>query len=241
VNRLAKRKKQILNYLEHKSPDRVNLHSTLESIITKLPETAIFGGMLRDFALGEARAFSSDIDLVSLSNADEISEAIAKYCPERNKFGGYRFTVDKWRFDIWAFEDTWAFREGLVKGAEISDLFKTTFFNLDASLFHLGQKEFLCDQMYIDGVNNRILEINLAENPSPLGMVRRAMRLVVQNNLSIGLKLANYILEHSESVKSEWVNESLLRDLKLHVVSNDKFPYEFKPQLEMLSGLSCAK
>lgn len=230
-------KKQVSAYLEHPSPERSVLRSTLDQITSKLPETAIFGGLLREFSLGNVRNFSSDVDLVSHSTSKEIQAAIGEFHPRRNRFGGFRFVVGKWQFDIWAFEETWAFREGLVRGSELPDLFDTTFFNLDAALFHLGQKKVYCSKAYLAGLASRTLELNLSENPSPIGMVNRAMRLAMKKNLAIGPSLANYILKHSRTCRSLWVNDSFVKDLNRHILSENSQPYEFAPQQVILDEL----
>lgn len=72
--------------------------------------------MIREFALGNARRFVSDIDLVSTASQSEIAIAVAKHSAVQNKFGGFRFVIEKQRFDIWSLPDTWAFRSGVACG-----------------------------------------------------------------------------------------------------------------------------
>ena len=76
----------------------------------------LFGGMLRDLSLVGNVGFKSDIDLVIDTEEDESLDYLLKtYSAKRNKFGGYRLCLSKWKVDIWMLKSTWAFREGYVK------------------------------------------------------------------------------------------------------------------------------
>jgi hypothetical protein len=230
VTAVEKVKTKLTDYLDYESPDRISLRSTLGHLTAQLPSTAIFGGMLREFALGGARHFASDIDLVTVARSHDIHLAIKDFSPKRNKFGGFRFTVGKWRFDIWAFEDTWAIREGLVKGSDLTDLFKTTFFNVDAALFHLTRNELTFSSEYKDGVLRRLLEINLAANPAPARMARRAIRLAVARDLAIGPALATFILLHADFCRIDGFYSTIIDDLSRHVSGGFRSPYIYRPQ-----------
>ena len=221
----------IRDYLKHRSSDRVLVKHELDSLVASLPGTAIFGGMLREFALGNARRFLSDIDLVTLAPQRDLAKAIEHLSPVRNKFGGFRFVIAKQLFDIWAFDDTWAFKQGLVKGTNIDDLLKTTFFNLDSSLLQLsGGNTFLQSDECRSGIENRVLEISLAENPYPDRMVQRAIRLSFESHLTIGPSLANYMVKHGRLCKPNWLNQAFLRELNEHLDSGSVRNFIYNPQ-----------
>lgn len=222
----------VRGYLNHPTAERMALKATLDSIKSQLPgsETVIFGGMLRDFALGNARRFSSDVDLVSLASRDDIAKAVEEFSPVRNKFGGYRFAVKKQVYDIWAFEDTWAFREGLVTGTDLEDLLKTTFFNVDASAYSLtGDCCYISPIMSLS-IEAKILDINLAENPAPERMVRRAIRIGCEKNFAIGSELARFLLSHLRLQHLDRVSCMFMLGLKKHVEHGVEGPYRFVPQ-----------
>src|SRR5690348_5003555 len=120
---------KVHDFVKRRSRDREVLGSVIQHLATSLPATVIFGGMIREFWLGNAREFSSDIDLVSEAPDRDISQAVAKFDPARNKFGGFRFRVGKWRFDVWSFRQTWAFRNEIIEGRQLRDLLRSTFFN----------------------------------------------------------------------------------------------------------------
>lgn len=221
----------IRNYLKHQSSDRMFVKQELDSLVARLPGTAIFGGMLREFALGNARRFLSDIDLVTLAAQRDIAKVVEHLSPVRNKFGGFRFVIAKQSFDIWAFDDTWAFKQGLVKATNVDDLLKTTFFNLDASLLQLsGNNRCLQSDECQWGIENRVLEVNLAENPYPDRMVKRAIRLSFERDLAIGPALATYIAKHAQLCKLNWLNRVFLRDLNEHLASGSARNFICRPQ-----------
>jgi hypothetical protein len=222
--------KSFNRYLEHQSRERDELRRTLEKIASRLEETVIFGGMIREFALGNTRSFRSDIDIVSQSTATTIFDAIKDYCPSKNKFGGYRFTVGTQLFDIWSFEDTWAFKTGIVEGSSLSDIFKTTFFNMDAAVFHLGKRKLLCSDFYIDALRSRVLDLNLQENPSPSGMARRAIRLAVGNELLVTPRLGEYILENIDIDVIDDISKTYVKHLKSFLSEGGDKNFSFSPQ-----------
>ncbi len=232
---LDKLKVRVRQYLNHGSAERVALKSVLDALVSGLPETVIFGGMLREFALGNARDFTSDIDLVTLESRQEIYRVIAPFSPIENKFGGFRFVVAKRRFDIWAFDDTWAFREGIVRGSGFGDLLRTTFFNLDAAALHLGRKELFWTESYKLGIEKRVLEINLVENPFPERMVRRAIRMALEKDLAIGANLAAFILAHARPDDLDWESQLFFEGLENHVHTRGDRSYTFAPQKSVLA------
>lgn len=222
--------KSVSRFLGHQSRERDDLRSTLDQIASRLEETVIFGGMIREFALGNTRAFKSDIDIVARADKTDILAAIKEYNPIENKFGGYRFTVSKQLYDIWSFEDTWAFKKGLVEGSLLQDIFKTTFFNLDAAAFHLRKKELFCSESYIDSLQRRILDLNLQENPSPSGMVRRAIKLAIGNELAVTPRLGEYIVNHIDASTLDDVSNSYVKNLKVFLSGQKDENFSFAPQ-----------
>jgi hypothetical protein len=219
--------KRVKQYLRWKSPERAALNEFLAILNKRLPDTVIFGGMLREFSLGNAREFASDMDLVSDVSREEIYAAIKDFSPTINKFDGFRFVVGKRRFDIWALEDTWAFREGLVFGRQFSDLFKTTFFNVDEAVFHLRDERVDCSNEYLHAIDSKTLEINLEPNPSPVGMSRRAINLAIENDLGIGHKLAQFILTHKPADYLDIASDSFVRQLEKHVDQSTEQVFRF--------------
>jgi hypothetical protein len=173
----------------------------LLSLTCSYGPTVLFGGLIRDLALGYARDFSSDVDIVVKDvPTDVLTRFAARHGAERNSFGGFRLALGRWLFDAWTFESTWAFSAGLVKGDALADLLRTTFFNWDAVLFDLEKRELIAKPSYLLDLQRRWLAINLRETPNELGAAVRALRLMWQTEAMVAPALAEFInsqiLEH---------------------------------------------
>lgn len=204
----------------------------LMQIANALPETVVFGGMLRDFGLSSACEFNSDIDLVTMADKNEILSLIRPFSPTLNKFGGFRFFAGKQMFDIWAFHDTWAFRENLVCGDSFFNLCKTTFFNVDAACQQLGTREVISDDSFFPSITNRVLDINLESNPTPKKIAERTIRLAIKYEMEISPKLQQFVLTNVE--KRLWnfgPTKSFLKLLVVHMNKHgEQVPFKFEPQ-----------
>lgn len=227
-------KESVRSYINRQNTVRAELKTTLGSIVSALPETVIFGGMIRDFALGDARHFFSDIDLVTLGSKGDIEKAIAKYNPKQNKFGGFRFVANKQVYDLWAFEDTWAFRQGYVEGHKLEDLLKTTFFNVDASAYSLTSDCIYISEECLKAIEDRVLDINLTANPAPQRMVKRAIRYGLEKDFAIGPRLAEYMVKRINLHHLNRMDCLFMLGLKDHVERDYKHPYTFSPQPSLL-------
>src|SRR3970040_1376671 len=73
--------------------------SDLLSLSRSFGTAAIFGGLIRDLALGYARDFSSDIDVVWKDVPhDVLARNVSRHGAERNSFGGFRMQLRRWMF-----------------------------------------------------------------------------------------------------------------------------------------------
>lgn len=221
------------DYLGRRHSGRPKLKEAINEIITALPDTVIFGGMIREFALGNARGFVSDIDLVSTASQVEISRTVSKYHAERNKFGGFRFLIDKRRFDIWSLSDTWAFKGGFVDGKSFEDLLNTSFFNVDAACYHVNKKTLLFASGYEYCIGKRILDINLLQNPQPSSMARRALVLMQNHRLGVTRRLAEYIVNHIDNQTIARLDQLLINGLNEFLDYGEHDEFYFSPQGEL--------
>lgn len=217
----------VCDYLARKSAERAELRAALAKILETIPDTVIFGGMLRDFAWGTADSFSSDIDLVTNSSREKVYQAISCFSPSINKFGGFRFVSGGQHFDIWALQDTWAFREGFVEATGFDALLQTTFFGVDAAMFHLQTKKYMYSSAHDRGISNRMLELNLAENPNPRSMVRRAVSMALKWNLSISADLGRYMIDHWDGKDAHIEEKLFLDDLRNHLFKTNNEAFRF--------------
>jgi hypothetical protein len=155
---------------------------------------AIFGGLIRDLALGRSRDFSSDVDVVLKGMPKNVlARHLAPYEAIRNSFGGFRVQLGRWVFDLWTFETTWAFAKGLVEGHELADLLRTTFFNWDAALFELTDEQLIVSPSYFEELDARFLAINLRQTPNEFGAAVRALRLIAEGRVAVEPDLAEFL------------------------------------------------
>jgi hypothetical protein len=101
---------------------------------------------------------------------------------------------------------------------------------VDAAIFHLSSNEFHFSPTYEQGIVHRLLEVNLEANPSPVRMARRAVRLAMERELSVGPVLAEFILSYADSLDLAGVDLSFLHGLRRHVQAGSASPYSFRPQ-----------
>jgi hypothetical protein len=224
-----KLKRYITRGGEHRSP----LEGILHDIQRELPETVIFGGMIRDFGLSAARHFSSDIDLVTTAPARDIYSLIKEYQPVQNKFGGFRFSVSNRLFDIWSLQDTWAIREGHVEGCSIESLLKTTFFNLDAAFFKISDYRICASESYELNLSKRLLDINLKKNPNPRQMAIRAVRMAIVKDLYVAPNLAEFVLSELFGQGISPALDSYVKDLYVHSLKRSDDCFKYEPQLSI--------
>ena len=221
------------DYFARPAIGRAQLRETIDNIVQKLPETVIFGGMIREFGFGNAKGFTSDIDLVSVAARPQIYEAISIYQPSLNKFGGYRFIVNKRRFDIWSLRETWALSAGHVSGSSFEDLLKTTFFNVDAACYDVHRKQLSLLESCEYGISHRALDINLLENPNPEGMARRALALMLTRQLSMSKALTQFVVQTLEPADLNWVEQRLLNKAHEFLKSEQSGVFRFDLQQQL--------
>ncbi len=162
---------------------------------------ALFGGAVRDLALMRPNRFRSDLDLV-VNTEDEngLARVLGSLEARRNRHGGFRVRIDKWRFDVWSLSSTWAFKHGYVKPERgFEDLPSTTFFTWDAVVYGVDtgilyfRPGVVDADEYLADLLSGVLEINLEPNPNPIGNVIRALRLVQeQPTRELGERLTQY-------------------------------------------------
>lgn len=201
------------------------LAAILDDYWARIPNSAIFGGMIRDFGL--SAPFRSDIDIVSDAPAEAVWQAVAKYRPCRNKYGGLRFEVHGQKFDVWSLHDTWAIRNGYVEAESLHDLIHTTFFNLDAAIYLYGDGQLQALASYRQFLADRLLDINLAHHPEPTAMAKRAVQMALSKGLSLSPRLSEFVARNYRPYGSE-LAEHFMGRLREHLTkfANQEFAYK---------------
>lgn len=167
----------------------------LTDLLRTVGSVAIFGGMPRDFArTGGSANFRSDVDLVVEASPYALSHALQSFGVKRNRFGGCRFRLGRFDFDVWALENTWAVAEGHVPVRSLSDLTKTTFFDCDAVVYHCDSGAISRTPSFWTNLRERRIGINLQFNPHPVGTLARTLRALLDWQLDLSPELIDYLL-----------------------------------------------
>ncbi|MXO61993.1 hypothetical protein [Qipengyuania oceanensis] len=193
-------KRRVDDYVWYdKSQPLQELRHLLRTQFLQEGEVAIIGGMVRDIATGGAASFSSDVDLVLNIAPNRVDEIARSLNAVPNRFGGYGIRFPRWKVDFWALRNTWAHTQGHVRVRELSDLTKTTFFNVDAVLYTLNTRKVIAQDRYLDSALKRKLEVNLLPNPSIDGNLVRTVRRALRWNYHLGRDLRNFVSENLDS------------------------------------------
>ncbi|MBL4749103.1 MAG: hypothetical protein JKX71_00725 [Amylibacter sp.] len=221
-------KKRLRRFFEGTAEERRHVLSFVEDI-TNVGNAYIFGGAVRDISLFGGSNFKGDVDIVLTTFEDhELERLIETYDAEKNKFGGYRLQIGRWKFDIWEASKTWAFKTGKVKQETHLSLLETTFFNWDAILFDVQTGSLFHNKDYFTHLANKYLELNLEDNPNTFGALIRTLRtLSLSDDIITGPKLSRFLKEklseasdhdvlsyEAESFTSRYISSSLLADVR---------------------------
>jgi len=164
----------------------------------------IFGGVVRDYIT--SKTFEPrDIDLVLYSNSpgmNDLETILYSYYPDnsikKNQFEGYKLQSAYVLFDIWLLENTWAFKQGLIK-ASLDNLLQSVCLNIDAYAYHLTDMYFIrnCDEK---GLPEKI-DFLLKKNPFFNLNIIRALYLSKRYNIEISTQLRDAALNFFSSDK----------------------------------------
>ncbi|AVH43719.1 hypothetical protein [Agrobacterium tumefaciens] len=172
------------------------LRKVLESHFQRFDNIAIVGGMVRDFARVGKTGFVSDVDLVIDAPADEVADTAHASGAKGNAFGGFSISEPGWSLDFWALETTWAVRKGHVQANSLRDFTRSTFFDYDAIMYDVRRRTIVCDDGYLEGLHNRVMDVNLLPNPTTVGNLFRAVRRILLWELSPGPCLTRFIVDN---------------------------------------------
>jgi hypothetical protein len=180
----------------------------------------LFGGAIRDLALTRPHHFRSDLDLVvNTDDESALDHLLNSFGARRNRHGGFRLRIEKWRFDVWSLSSTWAIRHGYVEAAKGFEVLPaTTFFTWDAVAYGVdtgilyGRSDLTDTDDYLTELLGGVLEVNLEPNPNPVGNVIRALRFVHERRArELSERLTSYAFRTlADSLgESEWMREGI--------------------------------
>jgi predicted nucleotidyltransferase len=205
--------------------------SAISKLLLEFQKVAIFGGAIRDLALGKNVNQAADIDIVVDTEDIRLSSTLNKIEHTNNKFGGIRFKYHNRIYDIWPLKQTWAFKEGYVQGNSFEDLIRTTFFVIDASYYSLPDHQLYCHSSYFQNLINRVLDINLEPNPNPAGMAKRALKMAFVHNFSFTPRLVDYVLKYYQANYSLDEDIKITRAMSNHLDTNPLSNFSFSGKI----------
>lgn len=191
----------------HKNPGREQVAATIRPL-SELGRCYLFGGAVRDIALQGLYRFYSDLDFVvdcpSATLAKHINRLAGCMDIQQNKFGGYRIKCDKWWLDIWAVENTWAFKQNIIQFKSIHSLLETTILTWDSILYDISNNDLIASDDYFEQLYSGIIDIRLAENPNPKGALIKILRCLSNKPVTyINPKLLSYLQQQIHTYQFE--------------------------------------
>lgn len=189
-------KNRVYRYLKEPGSPHKALREFLNVELKDFERIAIVGGLVRDLARRGKVGFQSDIDIVIDGDVGKVSELARRLNAQPNRFGGFGWKSDRWKFDFWALHATWAATNGHVLVTQLSDIPKTTFFDCDAVCYDYRAKTIHASPDYLLRLRARTIDINLLPNPSVEGNLLRAARRILLWGYRPGETLRTFIDDH---------------------------------------------
>jgi hypothetical protein len=157
---------------------------------------------LRDLTLFGNAQLPRDVDVVVAgASSKDLEAAFKDLICDRNRFGGFRLRPRGWLIDIWALEDTWAFRQQGIESFSFDALVQTTFLNVEAVAAEVsastGRARSIYSAGFFEAVDDKILDINYEPNPYPILCVVRSITAAIRINWCLSRRLASYIVKHA--------------------------------------------
>lgn len=186
-------------YLKH--------HSLADQLFMELytiGDLYLIGGVLREFLeMGNIKNVR-DIDVViNTKEIDKFQEICTKYHTEKNSFGGYKIHCNDITIDVWNIENTWAYRENIIKCTEecyLKNLLYTVFYNLDSLIFDVKNNVWY-NNLYKEAKESNVLDIVLEENPYIDLNILRGMIFQNRYHMKYSERLKKLIRERCQNEK----------------------------------------
>jgi hypothetical protein len=195
-------KRRLTRFLQSRAPGRRPLILALRELAMSGWEPILFGGFPRDLAILRGSVMPRDIDIVlGHGRLAEVLDPFAHVVKRQTRFGGSQLAIDGWRFDLWPLEKTWAFREGLISPVDISTLPLTTFLTVEAIAVDLvprpGTGRRVFEHKFFESLRERVVDINLEDNPYPALCVIRTLLVASKLDFAISGRLMRYIAHYA--------------------------------------------
>lgn len=206
ASRRALRRRTVAFLIKHRR-EKSPVYEVVSRIRRNSWRAALFGGAARDLMLDGVSARPRDIDLVVEDvSADELRAEFRDLVVRQTRFGGLHLSCKGFLFDIWPLADTWAFKNVPNLEPTLSNLPKTTFFNVEAVALELvttpGRARTIYSEGFFEAIARGCLSVNLPQNPFPELCVLRALLTAIKFNLAMTAELGDYIINHGSSISA---------------------------------------
>ncbi len=190
-----------------------SVNSVVQTILSAGWEAYIVGGTIRDIILGpkivgSGAYYPRDVDIVVVGVDNEEIRAVFKHLYDRDtRFGGVHlidYKPEGWKvmFDVWALQATWGFTVQALP-MHISSFPQLPFLNLDTAVVEIqalrGRPRQVFENGFVEGINERTIEINFEPNPYPEICMVRALIMAAKLGFTIGPRLFDFVLRRAES------------------------------------------
>lgn len=204
----AELRKRVGWFLTRQVKQRQPMRDVLSELRASPVQIYLFGGLLRDLTVYGMKAKPRDIDIVvEQLSTQELYPYLLRHVKRETRFGGLHLDNQGWLFDVWPLHETWAFRNQVIHNTDVSELPKTTFLNVEAVVIQLssyrGKGRCIYSSGFFEGISNKVVEINLEENPFPALCVVRSLITAARLQFQIGPRLARYIAHHMRKISME--------------------------------------
>lgn len=174
-----------------------------EKLIQQLEKTGellLFGGVVREYIDNRFQRLPRDFDIVvnKANQGTDLDSVLIDFDFKKNRFDGYKITVDNLEFDIWEIQNTWAFKENKINCSKKDypyNLPETVFLNIDSLAYNLNKREFYGDR-YRNAMNEKILDVVLYDNPFKELNLLRSIIFKIKYQLNYSKKLVQIIREY---------------------------------------------
>lgn len=217
---------EVINFIKEKFTGHEKLFEYLRSV----GDIVAFGGVPRDIIFFDNKNIR-DIDLVVTQINNQMIGAIVKHLKYRKtRFGGFKCNINKMPVDIWALNETWAFKQKQFKyNVKFENLPKTVFLSIDALILNLRTKE-LIDYNFKKNYEKKVIDIIFEPNPFPTLCIIRAYKYSNKYNFKFSERLKEYISNYFNNTYNPL--SELTKMYKSHYGKLEKPIVELYPEIK---------
>ncbi len=164
----------------------------------------LIGGILREYRdKGDIENLRDADFVIQVKNHAAWRKLLTLYATENNRFGGYKLKCSGLLIDIWELENTWAFQHDILtckKDEYLTYLPQTVFLNIDSIIYDINN-DIWYDEIYVQAMQEKVLDVVLKDNPFITLNIIRAMILRMKYQLKYSNRLREIFLSEVQKHK----------------------------------------